>query len=335
MLGLTLQEFIKGINHAENQTSGSRCGASLFIHPCVAAVAGSTAVAASSATQIGAENLEQSGLATISNGEFSLLSDGRNVPNAISGGEKRGGKYADSKTYPVSVEASPIEKKIIKTATLNLVVEDFSNVPIQVEALAKKFEGYVANSNLIGKSGETRHGTWKLRIPVTLYETFLAECRKLGEELNVAEDSSDVSEEFYDTEARIRNKQKEEEQLLKLLSERPGKLEEVLAVERELSRVREEVERMQGRVRVLSSLAALTTVSLNVKEVHHFEPEKKLTPPTLGERVQEAFSNSWKLLQNTASNAVVVLAALAPWAALLAVLCAILFVFYRLKRKAG
>lgn len=70
-----------------------------------------------------------------------------------------------------------------------------------------------------------------------------------------------------------------------MLEERPGKLEEAIAIERELSRVREELERMQGRMRVLADLTSLTTAELTITEIHHYKPEDA---PTLATRVRRA-----------------------------------------------
>ena len=141
------------------------------------------------------------------------------------------------------------QRKIIYSANVELVVEDFDGMADKVAALAKQFDAYVAGSNLTGSTGETRRGNWKLRVPTARFDEFVAAAKGLGELQSAGTTSKDVSEEYYDVDARIRNKTKEEERLLKLLEERPGKLEDVIAIERELSRVRGELERMQGRMR--------------------------------------------------------------------------------------
>ena len=79
-------------------------------------------------------------------------------------------------------------------------------------------------------------------------------------------DSQDVTEEYYDVEARIKNKRVEEERLLKHLEQSTGKLEDILKVEKEISRVRGEIERQQGRLQYLDKLSALTTVTITLHE---------------------------------------------------------------------
>ena len=85
-----------------------------------------------------------------------------------------------------------------------------------------------------------------MRVPPGRFVELLVTAQRLGEVRRVISDSQDVSEEYYDVEARIRNKQQEETRLLAHLQDSTGKLDEILAVERELARVRGEVEQVQG-----------------------------------------------------------------------------------------
>ena len=62
--------------------------------------------------------------------------------------------------------ASGVQRKIIYTAHVELVVEDFGPVADNVAAMVKKFDGYIADSTLGGASGSSRRGTWKIRVPV-------------------------------------------------------------------------------------------------------------------------------------------------------------------------
>ena len=101
--------------------------------------------------------------------------------------------------------------------------------------------------------------------------------------MSLKADAKDVSEQYFDLEARLSNKKVEEVRLLKLLTEATGKLEEVLKVEHELSRVREEVERFQGQLRGLANLTTLTTVTISgASEVKGYTPPRA---PTLWTRV--------------------------------------------------
>ena len=153
------------------------------------------------------------------------------------------------------------KRKIVYRADIDLVVEQFDPLPEQIEAAVKQHGGFVSASNITGSPGQPRNGRWTVRVPVDRFAEFLAAVRQLGEVRSINSTSDDVTAEYYDIEARIRNKQQEEERLLKLLAEATGKLEEILAVERELSRVRGEIEQAQGRLRMLKDVTELTTVT--------------------------------------------------------------------------
>ncbi len=208
------------------------------------------------------------------------------------------------------------DRKIIYTANIELAVEDFSGVPERVTALARDFGGYLAGSNQNGSTGESRRGTWTIRIPVERYDEFLKSAKSLGELIRMVTDARDVSEEYVDVDARIRNKTKEEERLLQLLEERPGKLEDVVAIERELSRVREELERMQGRMRVLSDLTSLTTVELTVVEIRGYQPPQA---PTLATQIRRTWTGSLAALESAGKACLLGTVAIAPWLPLAAI----------------
>jgi hypothetical protein len=226
--------------------------------------------------------------------------------------------------------ADALQRKIIYTAEVQLIVEKFNSIPAEVEALAKRFAGYVAGSTVTGLPGRPRSGQWTIRVPVDRYEEFLAAVQKLGEVHRVSTDSKDVSEEYYDLESRIRNKKREETRLLELLADATGKLEEVLSVERELARVREEIERMEGRVRVLDNLTALTMVKLTVNEIKDYVPEQA---PTYTTRVRRAWSGSIDTLVSTAKTVSIAVVVAAPWLGVLLVPVILLVLLLRFRRK--
>jgi hypothetical protein len=242
-----------------------------------------------------------------------------------------GNYFADTPVQTKDSTQPRFSRKIVYDAHVELAVEDFSGVPQRVIELVKKFEAYVSHSNLSGSAGENRSATWTIRVPVDRFEEFVNAAKGLGEVVNVGTHSRDVSEEYYDVEARIRNKTKEEQRLLELLEERPGKLEDVIAIERELSRVREELERMQGRMRVLTDLTSLTTVELSIREIRGYQPPES---PTLATRVRRSFEGSVVGLRSVGEGIVIGAAALAPWLPVAAaVLCPAYLAVRGLRRR--
>jgi len=190
--------------------------------------------------------------------------------------------------------------------------------------------GFVSASHVTGSPGRPRSGRWTVRVPVDRFGEFLAALRPLGEVRSINSTSDDVTAEFYDIEARIRNKQQEEDRLLKLLAEATGKLEEVLAVERELSRVRGEIEQAQGRLRMLKDVTELTTVTVSVTEIKNYVPEEA---PTYMTRLRRAFTSSTAAAVATAQTLSLVAVALVPWLPVPLVLVLAIVLLRRLRRK--
>jgi hypothetical protein len=87
----------------------------------------------------------------------------------------------------------------------------------------------------------------------------------------------------------MENARRLEQRLVGLLATRTGRLEEVLSVERELNRIRETIERFEGRLRYLRTRAAVSTLMITVHE------EAPLVGQTgSGNRIVEAFRNAWR-----------------------------------------
>lgn len=223
---------------------------------------------------------------------------------------------ADGGTGALVQAASVSPRKIIYTAEVALVVENLSRAQEKLARLVRSSQGYISDTTISGESGEKRSGTWKARVPVERYEAFMAGATRLGELQSVRSQSQDVTAEYYDVAARITNKQVEEARLRRHLEQSTGKLSEILQVERELSRVRGEVEEAQGRIRVLANLSSLTTITITLNEIKNYVPP---APPTFGTQVARAFSSSIDALRDALKGLVVLLAALVPWLVVLAV----------------
>ncbi len=266
-------------------------------------------------------------------GEASHVPMDMAAPEAMPAAESLTGTAGETRVVG-SNNNSPHPRRIVYTASVDLVVEDFDGIPGKVADLAEQFGGYVANSNVRGQPGYPRRGSWTIRVPVDRYADLLSEARELGELRSLISNSKDVSEEYYDVEARIRNKQKTEARIVGLLEEATGNLEQVLVVEQKLDQVREEIERMQGRLRVLTDQSSLATVTVSVEQIRGYQPMEE---PAYGTRVERAFHGSLEALIVKIADFSIVVVALSPWLAVLVVLGLILgpivWIAWRVQRR--
>lgn len=169
-------------------------------------------------------------------------------------------------------------RKIIYNANVSLVVDQFDGVPARVNALAKQHNGFVASSSIQGNQGQPRQGEWTLRIASTRYDAFLHSAETLGQLRSINSDSQEVTAEYVDLQARIKNLKAQEARLHKHLSEDTSTLKDILTVEREIARVRGDIERIEGRLNVLKDLTALSTVTLSIEEIKDFVPSPTQEP---------------------------------------------------------
>lgn len=168
-----------------------------------------------------------------------------------------------------------------------------------------------------------------MRLPAEKFDAFLKALPGLGELQSSTRKADDVSEEFYDVAARLKNKKIEEARLIELLQKATGKLTEVLTVEKELSRVRDEIERIEGRLRFLTNQTDLSTITITLREVKNFVPEG---PPTLATQVSRSFGNSLDALKAFVVGLLLFIVALVPWVLPLGLACWLVFKFL-IKRR--
>lgn len=222
-------------------------------------------------------------------------------------------------------------RKIIYEAEINLVVKDVSAVESQIAALLKEHQGYVAESSIDRTQGEELSGRWRVRIPVERFDAFLDAVTKLGVAESRKQTAQDVTEEFVDLEAQISNKKKLEERIVELVNNQSGQIKDVIEVERELGRVRGEIEQMEGRLRYLTNRTELTTVSVFAREVDDYVPPQA---PSFANQIQRAWANSLQSLQNFGQRAVVAAVYAFPWIIVLGVVLVPGLLYFR-KRNSG
>jgi uncharacterized protein DUF4349 len=229
-------------------------------------------------------------------------------------------KYAEPGSAAGAPGASPtrvqpvsaVSRKIVYNAEVDLAADNLTTAEGNLRGLVRAHQGFLAEADITGAPGAPRQGRWKVRVPAGRFDAFMAEVVRLGELQRIHSDSEDVTEEYYDLEARLSNKRVEEQRLLKHLRDSTARLQDILAVERELSRVREEVERLQGRLRQLGDLTELSTVTVTINEIKDYVPAERTT---FIAQVGRTFIASLGLLRDTAQGLALVLVALLPWLA--------------------
>jgi anti-sigma factor RsiW len=155
---------------------------------------------------------------------------------------------------------------IVETAALTIRADDYDQARAAVERIVTQHQGFIAELAAKAESGSARELSATLRVPASQLESALAALRQLGHVEEETRSNEDVSSQYVDLEARLRSARSTEQRLLELLAQRTGKLSDVLDAERELARIRGEIESMQGQRAALARQVRYATVKLTLDE---------------------------------------------------------------------
>ena len=226
-----------------------------------------------------------------------------------------------------SVSDSVISSMIIRTGQASVQVDSLERGIRAVRALASHVGGFVANSSISSGNNEVHSATLEIKIPASHFDEAINGLQPIGSLESVSVSAEDVGEQFVDVAARAENGHTLERRLIDILGTRTGKLSDVLAVERELARVREDIERQEGRMRYLRTRAATSTLSVTVHEK---------APVVAGTGsfgvLADAFRQAWRNFIGFLAGAIAALGVLLPLGAIVA---AVAWLVWRARRSRG
>ncbi|MCX7803710.1 MAG: DUF4349 domain-containing protein, partial [Planctomycetota bacterium] len=204
---------------------------------------------------------------------------------AAKGDEKRGEGAPEARSAAASL-------KIIRTGELGIEVARYEDAYRQAEVTVRDHGGHIADSRVTQESDGSTRGRIVVRVPCEKFEALFGELRKLGRVESENVSAQDVTAEYTDLEARLKNARTAEARLLEIMKSKSilDKMEELLKVEREVMRVREEIERMEGRMRVMQDRIAFSTINLTLRE-------RSLAVPGASMSVEvRALNDAWQSL---------------------------------------
>jgi hypothetical protein len=198
---------------------------------------------------------------------------------------------------------------IIRTARLQIVVKDFAAARASVEALVAQANGFVDHMTVTGDTSEVRTLRGTLRIPGDRLADALARLRDMGQVTEDTQGSQDVTDQLVDLDARLASARATELRLTQLLRERTGRLSDVLEVERELTRVRLDIERLDAEKANLGRRVSYATIDLAISE------ERKISldgPLSLSTRIRVAAADGQEAAFESVALAMLFLLRIGP-----------------------
>jgi len=229
-------------------------------------------------------------------------------------------------------QKSAVPRKIKYVADIKLITDDFDKAKEELEKQIAAHDGYEAFADVESSPGAPRVGTWKVRVPIEKFAAFRSAVRKLAEVAGDSVNTEDLTEQYYDLEANIKNLRAEQESWRDMLKKASDKVDNLIAVKRELDRVTDDIQRKEGRLRLLANLTELTTVNVQIRERQKYVPAKGpdvAEEPTFAMRAAKTFGGSWDAFLEVGQALVLFVIALTPW---LPVIAGLVFVTYRRAR---
>ena len=200
----------------------------------------------------------------------------------------------------------PAGVKIIYTADVDLETKEFDQASQALDEAVKELGGWFESRSLY-QGGSYRRLSCTIRVPAEQFEPLLERAGEAAHMVSRDAYSEDVSEAYYDSEARLTTQRTKLERLQELLGKAES-MEDIITLESAISDTELQIEFLTGSLRKYDSLVGYSTVNLQLREVYRLSTDEE-TPMTFGERLGSAFSTGLQRGRDNMEELVIGLAA--------------------------
>ncbi len=209
------------------------------------------------------------------------------------------------------------KRKIIQSAYIDLETKTFDATVDEIVQRTSIVGGYIESSNITGRrinysgNSEERRASFRLRIPERDFEQFILDFGNIGNVISDRRDGQDITDRYFDTEARLKTLKIQEERLLEILK-KADKVEDIIELERALADIRYNIENLTETLKKWDNLVSYATLEVNVYEVYEIKKAKQ-KPITFGQKIGNQFNESVDALIDVCKGLVIVFVALVPF----------------------
>ncbi len=243
-----------------------------------------------------------------------------------------GGPSNDISDKAENAAGTDAARKIIYTAAITLETKAFDEDIQKLKALAVSLGGYVEQSSQNGRKYSDdvtqRYASFTFRIPQQQFDAFGDGIGEICNVLHSSTSSKDITESYYDAEARLGSLRAQETKLLSMYEEAKT-LEEMLLIEDKLTDVRYQIESLERTLMSYDSAVSYSTFEITVNEVKEYtEPAEK----GWGERIADAFVGGFSIFASAVKEISIILVYLLPWICVAAAVVVVVLVIAKKKK---
>ena len=223
-------------------------------------------------------------------------------------------------------------RKIITNVNLQMETKTFDNGVDSIAAIVEQFSGYVQSSYVEGKSlyheRGTRSARFTLRVPADRLSEMLSAFSSTFNITSTDQSGNDVTDQYFDIQARLNSLRVQEQQLLKMLED-SKELKYLIEVQKELSSVRYQIETLTSSLNRMDSYVSMSTVNIYLSEVVEYE-QLRNEPATFSAELSMTIRESANMFLHFCRNFVLTVVVLFPY---LLILLVLLFIILGIRRR--
>lgn len=223
--------------------------------------------------------------------------------------------------------------KMIYSGYMELETQDFDKANADIESLVKELGGYFQQSSVSNGSSGYRRGSYTIRIPAAEFESFFRQAGEVCHMTYKNANGDNISESYYDTEARLETARIKLERLQELLA-KATTMEDIITIESAISETEWSIEELSGTLRHYDAQVDYSTIDVELREVYKLSGQDEAAT-SFGGRLGQSFVNGLKAVGETLEDFAVWLAYSWVWLVVLAAAIVVVVRLIRAKRKGG
>lgn len=235
---------------------------------------------------------------------------------------------ADKQTNEINIDSIEMQKKVIKNLSASIEVQDIEKAINDIINMITPLNGYIHNQS----QWTSEKNSWakvNIKVPSIHFTKVSTELKNIGEVTNTNISSTDVTEEFIDLVARRKTFETQEARLLSFI-DKAENVDELLSIERELERIRFEIERIIGRTNYLENAIDYSNININLSS--------KLQPTTARingswERIVFAFRDGLGVFGRVVIGFITMIVWAFPFIIVILVFAAVFLMYRKSSRK--